>query len=85
MSNHEATQLKNAKNSLAKSIRHSENNIALLLAANKKLNEQLLDKTKSERNEMKVARFRRCKADHRWVLENKDLSQKSSKKSSSSK
>lgn len=73
VSTHEQTQLARAKNSLSKSVKKSENNIALLLAAQRKLNEQFLHKKKSEQNENTVARFRRSKADHRWVLDSEDL------------
>jgi hypothetical protein len=79
VSSHEQNQLSGAKNSLSKSIKTSENNIALLLAAQRKLNEQFLHKKKSEQNEQVVARFRRSKADHRWVMNNEDLASRKKK------
>ena len=38
------------------------------MAAQSKLKKQLHEKSSSERNEQNVARYRRSKADHRWVI-----------------
>jgi len=69
VSQHEKNQLEMAEKSLKKSITQSENNIKLLMAAHNKLSQQLNHKMKSETNEANVARFRRSKANHRWVID----------------
>jgi len=69
VSKYETDQVDAAKKSLKKSIHRTSDNIKILLAAQEKLKKQLKDKTYSEQNEQSVARFRRSKADHRWVID----------------
>ena len=68
VSQHETKQIQQAKSSLASNIRTTNDNIRLLMAAQSKLKKQLQEKSVSERNEQSVARYRRSKADHRWVI-----------------
>jgi len=68
VSQHETKQIQQAKSSLASNIKTTNDNIRLLMAAQSKLKKQLQEKSVSERNEQSVARYRRSKADHRWVI-----------------
>merc|ERR1719378_1846395 len=70
VSQHETKQIQSAKTSLTNNITTTNDNIRLLMAAQAKLQRQLKDKAASERNEQQVARYRRSKADHRWVISN---------------
>jgi len=69
VSEHETAQIQSAKKSLAKSIEKTNNNLKILMQAQEKLKKQLRDKTLSEQNETCVSRYRRQKADHRWVID----------------
>merc|ERR1712004_209820 len=71
VSRHENNVTGAARNHLQSNIQTTENNIKLLLQAQKQIARQLDDKTKSEQNEKKVSHYRRNKADRRWVLEPK--------------
>lgn len=68
VSQHETEQIETAKTSLSNNIKTTNDNIRLLMAAQSKLKKQLHEKSSSERNEQNVARYRRSKADHRWVI-----------------
>lgn len=68
VSQHETEQIRTAKASLSTNIKTTNDNIRLLMAAQSKLKKQLHEKSSSERNEQNVARYRRSKADHRWVI-----------------
>jgi len=65
---HESKQIESAKASLAGNIKTTNDNIRLLMAAQNKLKLQLNEKSSTEKNEQSVARYRRSKADHRWVV-----------------
>jgi len=69
VSSHENAQIDGGKKSLQKSIKTTNENLRILMQAQSKLQQQLKDKAMSEQNETKVSRYRRQKADHRWVID----------------